>query len=219
MNALEAWREMNASFRIIIGAVLVIAGCALGRFLLLRDPGPPTTPSAEVRDVYRPAPEVKPIAPREVAEAPAQKRGYRGRLTITVQDTIPSAPGTAPVIVPRNIEVLIPAEDSAPVIRTEPGVAATARYQPIRGPWAAWAPGVLLGASVSSRGRTSPHGGVVVFRASRPRLDLGVGISREGAGPVVAWEVWREWAVVGQWNAVRLGARSSVASLGGAYRI
>ncbi len=217
MKAIEAWRELNATFRIAIVVALVLVGCGILRRALRPGPGSPPASSAEVQDTFQAVPETPSIPARAVVPAPAHRGPYRGRLTIAIEDTTRAPDGTAPAA-PRQIEVLIPEDDTPIVMRATPGVRATVRYERIRKPWVAWAPGALLGASVGQSGRVSPHGGIVLVRAWR-RLDLGAAVCREGIGPVIGWEAWREFTIVGQWTTLPFRGNSGPASLGICYRL
>ncbi len=214
MRAIEIWKQFNATFRIVLVAALVVAIASIAwRLWPKHAPGP----SAVLQPTFQPAIETKPIALARLGAALSGKESeYRGKLTVTVRDTVRSETG-APVVRERSIEVLIPRDDRPPELRSADGLQAVASYSPIRRPWIRWAPGLLIGGSIDDSGRLSPHGGAVLFRAWN-HLDIGAGSSRYGVGPVLGYEAWREFTLLAQYNAIRFRPEVGRWSVGLAYR-
>ncbi len=219
MNLVEVWRQINATFRIGLAAAGIILATVLLSKLNCRTDPPVSPPQARVEETYHAVPQARPAsAPSDAPKtASGKKARYRGLLTVTIADSSPAAPGSTPTSTERQIRILIPDDDGTPLIAGDSTLHARALYRSIPDPTFRLLPGVLIGATVGQSGRFSPAGGLVLVQAWK-RLDLGIGGTREGAGAVAGLELWREWAIQGQYALWRPKGSAGPWSVGIGYR-
>jgi len=197
----------------IILAVLLVALIFLNR--LKPAPDEYKVPEPDGYEDYHEATPTKPIPESKVPALPNTKPGHvRGKVTVTTRDTVHTVSGKDTVI-QHTVDIFIPTNDQPPIVDGGPGTHVV--YAEVSEPWFVIRPGIFVGGTVNMKLEPSLYGGLLIIQGWKV-VDLGVGIDRNGLGPMGGYEFWREFTIFGQYNVITFTPDKQQASIGIAYR-